>query len=165
MTNYSLVGQDGNIFNLIGYVMRAMKSEHFSAKEVKDFQASATSSTSYDDALSKCQSMIDFINSKPATVYYTDGDTKKILPKSIERGFELQELYDIIDCNLVELVTLENGNFLICDEERVLKNGDIIICDEEGRVKENTQLNIAIARRYGLYLCGTIVECTPEYFK
>ena len=45
-----LVGQDGNIFNLMGIVSRALRTNGF-GDEVDDFVSEVTSSKSYHEAL------------------------------------------------------------------------------------------------------------------
>ena len=46
----SLTGQDGNIFNLMGIVVRALRTNGF-GDEVDDFVSEVTSSKSYHEAL------------------------------------------------------------------------------------------------------------------
>ena len=45
-----LTGQDGNVFNLMGVVIRALRSNGF-GNEVEDFISEVTSSKSYHEAL------------------------------------------------------------------------------------------------------------------
>ncbi len=46
-----LVGQDGNVFNLIGIIRRAMRREGLDAKAVSDFTEEVMNQKSYTDAL------------------------------------------------------------------------------------------------------------------
>jgi hypothetical protein len=48
-----LVGEDGNVFNIIGKVMRTLKREGL-YKRAEEFCNLATSSKSYDDVLALC---------------------------------------------------------------------------------------------------------------
>jgi len=46
-----LVGQDGNVFNLLGLTRRAMRAGGVPAVEVEAFMSAATSCGSYDEVL------------------------------------------------------------------------------------------------------------------
>lgn len=46
-----LVGQDGNIFAIIGRVSRALKKARVSREEIDEFQMQTMTAGSYDDAL------------------------------------------------------------------------------------------------------------------
>jgi len=48
-----LVGEDGNIFNLMGIVSRQMKKHGHEDHRVEEFINDVTSSQSYDEALQK----------------------------------------------------------------------------------------------------------------
>jgi hypothetical protein len=48
-----LVGTDGNAFNILGLVMRAMRNAGVAADEIKEFQTEATSGN-YDHLLATC---------------------------------------------------------------------------------------------------------------
>lgn len=54
----SLIGEDGNIFNLIGVVSREMRRNGYREK-VKEFQDDITGSKSYDEALQKIGSWVE----------------------------------------------------------------------------------------------------------
>ena len=53
-----LTGQDGNVFNLMGIVIRALRSNGFGG-EVDDFISEVTSSKSYHEALAVMMSWVD----------------------------------------------------------------------------------------------------------
>ena len=53
-----LTGQDGNVFNLMGIVIRALHSNGF-GDEVDDFISEVTSSKSYHEALAVMMSWVD----------------------------------------------------------------------------------------------------------
>ena len=61
MSKYDLQGINGNAFNVLGYVTRAMRREGYSREEIKDFREIATSSD-YDFLLCLCMEKIDKIN-------------------------------------------------------------------------------------------------------
>lgn len=92
-----------------------------------------------------------------AKLYKCDGTVKDVEPKNKKDGFGLQELYDLIGCDLVECVDFS-------DEE-------VAIFDEEGRLKENHQRNEK-ANNYIIGvsgndwdICGNVVICKTEEFK
>lgn len=91
-----------------------------------------------------------------AKLYKCDGTVKDVEPKNKKDGFELQELYNLIGCRLVELVYLPND--------------EIIIVDEEGLVNDS-ELNVKItqiARQksgYQYTLFGNAILCKSEEFK
>ena len=53
-----LTGQDGNIFNLMGIVARALRTNGF-GDEVDDFVSEVTSCKSYHEALAVMMSWVD----------------------------------------------------------------------------------------------------------
>ena len=53
-----LTGQDGNVFNLMGAVIRALRSNGF-GNEVEDFISEVTSSKSYHEALAVMMQWVD----------------------------------------------------------------------------------------------------------
>ena len=92
-----------------------------------------------------------------AKLYKCDGTVKDVEPKNKKDGFGLQELYDLIGCDLVECVNFS------ADE--------IAICDEEGWLKPNPQRNEK-ANDYIIGvsgddwdICGNVVICKTEEFK
>lgn len=53
-----LTGQDGNVFNLMDVVIRALRSNGF-GNEVEDFISEVTSSKSYHEALAVMMQWVD----------------------------------------------------------------------------------------------------------
>ena len=53
-----LTGQDGNVFNLMGIVIRALRNNGF-GDEVDDFISEVTSSKSYHEALAVMMQWVD----------------------------------------------------------------------------------------------------------
>lgn len=60
---YSLIGQDGNVFNIMGYVTNAMRRNGRSKDEIDAYLADAKSSN-YDHALAVSMDMIEMINTE-----------------------------------------------------------------------------------------------------
>lgn len=92
-----------------------------------------------------------------AKLYKYDGTVKDVEPKNKKEGFQLQELYDLIGCDLVECVNFSSE--------------EIAICDEEGWLKENPQRNkkandyITSICGDDWDICGNVVICKTEEFK
>lgn len=82
-----------------------------------------------------------------AKLLLTDGREIEIEPSNGET-FELQEMYGILKCDLIEIVTLANSE-------------DILVIDEEGKFKADNPINeratrIAV-RHYGIIPSDVIV--------
>ena len=92
-----------------------------------------------------------------AKLYKCDGTVKDVEPKNKKDGFGLQELYDLIGCDLVECVNFSAK--------------EIAICDEEGWLKPNPQRNkkandyITGVSGDDWDICGNVVICKTEEFK
>jgi len=56
-----------------------------------------------------------------AILYKTDGTETEVFPVD-GKEFQLEEMYRLIDCEIVELVQLGNGVDLWCDEEGLMKS-------------------------------------------
>ena len=54
-----LIGEDGNVFNIIGLVSRALKRGKVPAVEVSKFQNAAFTSESYDAVLRLCMEWVE----------------------------------------------------------------------------------------------------------
>lgn len=63
MAKYDLVGVDGNAFAIMGYVVGAMRKEHFTKEEIKDYQKRAMASD-YDNLLRVSVEQIDMVNNR-----------------------------------------------------------------------------------------------------
>ena len=63
MKAYSLVGVDGNAFNVMGYTARAMKDARFDKLEINKMYEEAQSGD-YNNLLCVCMSYIDKVNEK-----------------------------------------------------------------------------------------------------
>ena len=59
-----------------------------------------------------------------ATLYKTDGTFQEITPKN-GTDFKLEELYELIGCELVEMIGLEEEMCMLTDEEGKIKRQEI----------------------------------------
>lgn len=82
-----------------------------------------------------------------AKLLLTDGREIEIEPSNGET-FELEEMYGILKCDLIEIVTLVNSE-------------DILVIDEEGKFKPDNQINERATRiavkHYGIIPSDVIV--------
>lgn len=69
MKQYSLVGVDGNVFNVIGYVINAMRESHCSLKERSDFQKNILKLKSYEDVVNACMDELNKLNERNQAEY------------------------------------------------------------------------------------------------
>ena len=58
---YTLVGQDGNAYNIMGYVAHTMKENKYTKQEIDDYIIEAKSSD-YDNLVRVSMAMLDIIN-------------------------------------------------------------------------------------------------------
>lgn len=59
-----------------------------------------------------------------ATIFKTDGTSLEVEPKN-GKDFGLQELYQIVGCNMIEIVYLPDKMILVIDEEGKLQDKPI----------------------------------------
>jgi hypothetical protein len=52
-----------------------------------------------------------------ATLIDADGTEKQVFPRNPKRGFDLKQLYELIDCTTVEMITLRDGRTMWMDED------------------------------------------------
>lgn len=94
-------------------------------------------------------------NSKTAFLLDTDGSKKEVLPKD-GKEFTLPELYEMLDCELVQVLPTP-------------QSGMMMIFDEEGKMKDN-EVNLqatAILKDYlfvGDVIVGKALYCPREMF-
>lgn len=112
-----------------------------------------------------------------------NGDINEVTPINPEKGFELKELYSMLECELIEVIPLANGNIMICNEESKLIDEPIINVKatelyRQGRptAKEYRARMKAIHGNAFIDLssgddelddsvCGHVVVCPPDMFK
>lgn len=64
-------------------------------------------------------------NSKTAFLLGTDGSKKEVVPKNGSE-FKLPELYEMLECELVQVLpTPESGMMMIFDEEGKMKDNEV----------------------------------------
>lgn len=102
-----------------------------------------------------------------ATLYKVNGSVvKDIKPKDPKAGFSLDELYKLIDTDIIQ--PIYHGS-------NAKRQPFIFIGDEEGRLKPNAKVNWAatsllhqrdkVAALSGTILVGNILEVTDKEFK
>ena len=82
-----------------------------------------------------------------------DGTSQNIVPKN-GNDFKLKELYEMLNCELIEVVQTNSA-------------GIIMIIDEEGKLK-NLPINIEASRLSKIgddYIVGNAVVCSEFMFK
>jgi len=111
------------------------------------------------------------------------GDIHEVTPINPAKGFECKELYKMLQCRLVQVVPLANGQILICDEESKLVDEPIInkkatelYCQGRPTAAEYRAKMKAIygdsfidcsSGDYDLdnSICGHVVVCPPDMFQ
>ena len=123
-----------------------------------------------------------FHNKQPILIEAGLGIIIPINPIDPKKGFQLNELYTLLDCNLVEVVRLHDGRIMICDEEAKLVD-DPIINEEATRLYRINRMTKAehiakLKEQYGdnvfimsmgddefeNSICGNVIVCPPEMF-
>lgn len=111
------------------------------------------------------------------------GDIIPVNPIDPKKGFQLDELYKMLQCNLVEVVPLHDGRIMICDEESKLSdepeiNKEATRLYQEGRMTKAENL-ARLKKEYGenvfdmstgddeldSSICGHVLVCPPEMFE
>lgn len=87
-----------------------------------------------------------------ATLYYPDGTIiEDVEPENERKGFQLNELYKLLNCDMVEIVHLPNR--------------EIMIVDEEGWLKQNAEYNELASSIAGVDIAGRALVCKAKQFK
>ena len=60
-----------------------------------------------------------------ATLILEDGRERTVTPANAKQGFTLAELYSALGCNVVEVVRLRDGRFLVIDENGKLVGREV----------------------------------------
>lgn len=93
-----------------------------------------------------------------AKLYKIDGTVVDVEPKDKKNGFQLQELYSLIDCRIVQPIMFVPHRWFICDEEGWLKPG----------ARRNEKANEAIMSESGgddWNVCGNVIVCDEMDFQ
>lgn len=85
-----------------------------------------------------------------ARLYMIGGEVKNVFPANKEKGFTLKECYDLIGCELVELVRGKGYDYIV---------------DEEGLLKQDPIINIIPSLECGTQLVGNVLRCEPGEFQ
>lgn len=97
-----------------------------------------------------------------ATLIKVDGTKTIVAPRNKRRGFTLQEVYDLLGCEMVQRISVRNGK-----EENMLM-------DEEAKLKEgwveriNNEASMIYARTYGPgrdLIVGDVLMCSSKEWK
>lgn len=87
-----------------------------------------------------------------ATLIKIDGSQKEVFPNDKENGFTLKEVYELIECQMVEIACR-------------FADGKIMLVDEEGLLKENALVNPAASLLMGDYIVGNALICDDKEFQ
>ena len=93
-----------------------------------------------------------------ATVYKTDGTSQEVQPEN-GKDFKLEELYKLVECQTIELVTLGGGKIMIIDEEGKLSS------PPKPLNAAATQLFKQLPRIPGDYIAGNALVCLTKEVK
>lgn len=83
-----------------------------------------------------------------AELIKTNGEVITVSPKG--KTFKLKELYELIGCDLIEIVHIANGRLLVVDEE--------------GKLKDNIEINKRASMLAGCIIVGNAVVCDDKEF-
>lgn len=86
-----------------------------------------------------------------ARLLNVDGTDTVIEPKN-GSSFGLKELYELIGCDMVQMVVLQ-------------PSGKLMLMDEEGKLKANAELNVKASTLWGDAVVGKVVICEKSMFK
>ncbi len=112
-----------------------------------------------------------------------NGDTHEVTPQNPKAGFQLKELYAMLECDMVELLNLSDGRIMICNEESKLIDNPVINKQatelyREGRMSAK-EYRKQMKAKYGDSfidlslgddelddsICGHVVVCPPDMFQ
>lgn len=118
---------------------------------------------------------------KKAILIKTDGTVQEVKPKN-SNDFQLDELYELLDCNMVELVKLSDGRIMIADEdgkhEDAIINREATALYQQGRMPSK-EFSKIMKEKYGDNfldmgkgmssefqdsICGDVVVCSSDMF-
>ena len=146
---YDLVGIDGNAFNIIGYVIKAMKEQGFSNDEIARYKEEATASN-YDHLLSVSMQKIDACNSR------LNSNEESNKEKEVTNNEK-----EITNTNLGP----QSGNFTVTFGPGTYYIGDICYClndDEYDKIWGNKYKYSNGA--YGFFAVGGTAYGDGEYY-
>lgn len=92
-----------------------------------------------------------------AKLYKIDGTVVDVEPRDKKAGFQLQELYDLIGCDIIQPVCFVKGKWFICDEEGWLK--------PNARRNEKANEHIIGITGDDWDVCGNVIVCDERDFQ
>jgi Domain of unknown function (DUF3846) len=84
------------------------------------------------------------------------GEMRDVFPKNIVEGFTLEELYELIGCDVIDIVGIADGQKMVVDDEGHLK-----------RLPPNLRATAFYqqGRGTGWAIVGNVVLCLPAELK
>jgi hypothetical protein len=93
-----------------------------------------------------------------AKLLKASGEIESVEPKN-GKGFQLRELYDLLDCNMVQVCEAsEEGKILIFDEEFLCKNEPVVNAKATDKMAEHMMPYV-----YNV-ICGNAILCNDAQF-
>lgn len=87
-----------------------------------------------------------------ATLIKVDGSQKDVFPADKENGFTLEELYGLLECEMIEIAT-------------TFQDGKMLVVDEEGLLKPDPIVNQVASMLVGDYIVGNAIVVSQEEFQ
>ena len=87
-----------------------------------------------------------------AILIKTDGSEKEVYPKGKKNGFTLKEVYDLIECSMVEIACR-------------FSDGKMMLVDEEGWFSQKPVVNTKATLLMGHNIVGNALIVTEEEFQ
>lgn len=112
-----------------------------------------------------------------------NGDIHEVTPKDTQKGFQLKELYEMLECEIVEVIHLANGKIMIGNEESKLICNPVINSKATELYREDrmsaAEFRKQMKDKYGDSfidcsldddelndsICGHVLVCPPNMFK
>ena len=87
-----------------------------------------------------------------ATLIKVDGSQKDVFPADKKNGFTLEELYGLLECEMIEIATS-------------FQDGKMLVVDEEGLFKPDPVVNPVASMLVGDYIVGNAIVVSQEEFQ
>lgn len=87
-----------------------------------------------------------------ATLIKVDGSQKDVFPANKENGFTLEELYGLLECEMIEIAT-------------TFQDGKMLLVDEEGLLKPDLVVNPVASMLVGDYIVSNAIVVSQEEFQ
>ena len=89
-----------------------------------------------------------------------DGSSEMVTPSDTKSGFQLDELYALLECEIVETVYLEDGTIMVIDEEGKFR--------ADALARRNERATRLLHRAGGIawdFITGHALICSEEEFQ